>query len=99
MASQFPLPCSEAVTASAGVWGGCGHMQSHKATRNPEEHIEGSPQCLLLLQRSAPVRGGAFHRQLENNTTKALINTLELAEPSVRRAFMEWLGIRAGRAH
>ncbi len=50
---------------------------------------------VFFYYRGAPQSEVERDRQLENNTTKALINTLELAEPSVRRAFMEWLGIRA----
>jgi hypothetical protein len=34
-------------------------------------------------------------RQLENNTTKALINTLEHCSPLVARRFLAWLGIEA----
>lgn len=32
-------------------------------------------------------------RQLENNITKALINTLDLGGSSVCGAFLEWLGL------
>ena len=35
-------------------------------------------------------------RQLENNTTKALINTLEHCNSKVALDFLDWLGIEAG---
>lgn len=39
-------------------------------------------------------------RQLEDNSTKALINTLEHTEPMVGHAFLKWLGIATtGKVH
>jgi hypothetical protein len=45
-------------------------------------------------------KGAAEHeqdreQQLEDNTTKALINTLEHCDPKVATTFLEWLGITA----
>src|SRR5262245_14409373 len=36
-------------------------------------------------------------QQLEDNTTKALINTLEYCSPEVAIRFLEWLGIKEPR--
>jgi hypothetical protein len=35
-----------------------------------------------------------YDAQLENNTTKALVNTLQHCDPAVAIKFLEWLGIK-----
>ncbi len=40
-------------------------------------------------------QGASYDQQLENNTTKALINTLKHCSPTVAMKFLEWLGITA----
>jgi hypothetical protein len=50
---------------------------------------------IFFYYRGAHQSQAERDRQIENNTTKALINILELSAAPVRRAFLEWVGITA----
>ncbi|MBL1213157.1 MAG: hypothetical protein HND52_07370 [Ignavibacteriae bacterium] len=48
---------------------------------------------IFYFYRGANLKDNQRERQLEDNTTKALINTLEHCEKSVANKFLKWLGI------
>jgi len=50
---------------------------------------------IFYYYRGATQADSQFERQLEDNTTKALINTLEHCSQSVSQKFLNWLGIKA----
>lgn len=50
---------------------------------------------IFYAYRGAALSEEGYSRQLENNTTKALINVLELASPSLCKTFLAFLGISA----
>lgn len=55
---------------------------------------------IFYYYRGAMQEDSQFERQLEDNTTKALINTLEHCSQSVSQKFLNWLGIHAsGKPH
>jgi len=50
---------------------------------------------IFYYYRGARQTNSEFERQLEDNTTKALINTLEHCSQAVSQRFLNWLGINA----
>ncbi len=50
---------------------------------------------IFYYYRGARQADSEFERQLEDNTTKALINTLEHCSQTVSQRFLKWLGIDA----
>lgn len=48
---------------------------------------------IFYYYRGAKQKNFQFERQLEDNTTKALINTLEFCSPKVSNNFLNWLAI------
>src|SRR4030042_5956300 len=49
---------------------------------------------VFYYYRGSKAQVQAYERQLENNTTKALINTLEHGSEGVTTGFLEWLGVQ-----
>jgi len=55
---------------------------------------------IFYYYRGASQINTEFERQLEDNTTKALINTLEHCSKAVSKRFLNWLGINSnGKIH